>query len=106
MEEGQPLLGNHGAFRSWHACLHAGLFDVVLPGVLLRPLTLPGQGLQLRGGLTFFGSSCSFKFISASRAGTWIGDVSAATISTYTCHSQSNVIMFEGQKRSGTQRRV
>jgi hypothetical protein len=39
-------------------------------------------------------------------ASAWMGYVSAAAISTYTYHSQSNVIMFEGQKWPGTQRRV
>jgi hypothetical protein len=47
VEEGQPLLGNHGAFRCWHACSHACLFGAALLGVLLTPLTLQGQGLQL-----------------------------------------------------------
>jgi len=41
------LLGNHGAFRSWHARLNACLFGAALFGVLLTPLTLQGQGLQL-----------------------------------------------------------
>lgn len=44
---GQPLLGNHVAFRSWHAYLHACLFGVALFGVLLTRPTLQGQGLQL-----------------------------------------------------------
>jgi hypothetical protein len=85
---GQPLLGNHVAFRSWHAYLHACLFGVALARRLAGASNVARARVTTRG-LAFFGSGRFFKFSSESRAAAWTGGVSAAAISTYTCHPQS-----------------
>ena len=103
MEEDQSLLGNHWRFPVPARGLACGS---VRRGVARRPIDASNvaRARLTTRGLTVPDAASNFS--SASRAGAWMGDVSAAAISTYTYHSQSNVIMFEGQKRSETQRRV
>ena len=47
VEEGLPLSGNHGTFRSRHACLQFSAYCVVWFSFVLTPLALRAQELQL-----------------------------------------------------------
>ena len=47
MEEGHPLLGNHGTFRSTYACAQFCAYCAVLIVFFLTPLALRAQDLQL-----------------------------------------------------------
>lgn len=75
------MLGNHDAFRSSDTCVQVCVSGTVLLGALLTLLTLLGQGLQAEAR-----SDSGRRQLNYSQL---MGGVSAAAISTYTYHPQS-----------------